>query len=988
MLRWHREDCQWPQVHYRTESIDCHACGASLSHQSDLPDRHPVAVSAAAGERSCLNLAWPCSVEYSRECVARPSGEDLGQALINYLGAAPNNEPPDARYGEKPKRAFPTLPSEHHIRVLQLTPSRRQGKALHGKLEVQDLHGRPYYEALSCTWADDKDDATLSGRLYIGTGWDVIPITKSCSRALRRLRLENADRPIWVGAICINQLSNADKSHQIRLMKDIYTKSIRCIVDIGEPSSDSDAAIDYINSLEEGGPTNSASQQLVTNLFNRKYFRRVWSVQEISSAPNVQAHCGSRSIDWRILLDWVSPLPAINWVQRFKRDIPSRRQIRATCNDPGGLLRLLRDTVDLNSPDPRDKIFALLGLVRGLDSSGITADYDLTYAQVYTGLAAYFIQHYGLAKLIVTGAPKDTNLPSWVPNWRALQESHWAQIDKKPQDSWCPDSTLWKTKVSVLGSNSNYEGLCPITQTSTQRKNHHYRPEIHGQTGALIHEASCLFSLRDPAIEKRSPTVHTKFIWGNSRSNVSQLVITTLEPVINDTDIIAQFPNQDNYIHLRKTFLSAYRIMGEAAVLLCELSDKRAGLVLQDNSPGPIEAANPPIQEVDLFTDFVTMWCDKVPIASELWQIFMDPTGSGGVQAKVAGKNEAGKGIPCMFYYRTTTLEEVHGQYLSLTRAIGDVEGVLKHLIGANDTLSLTIKSLIECVLYWKEPQSWEELDSRSQLAIPRSLIDSGSAAWVNANIIRQRWLAVEAILRERYMGKTNDAYREQQPLVDDPLSVSNASTEVITKIWKDLTANLTFCLNNIGDVIDVKPFSFGADAQVQNESDHKCEEYLNEIFAKILYELGKRHLRHSRRRLPVDYDQAQVSPLSTSSAQSPGAQKQSMDILRSPSMESDTVSWRSNSINLPGGGINTQRPICSSLGIVYDAISWKEHWRMPRSRGNLKTAIRLLGVTTYGDRRRVQARGQPNSRRRCQVLGSLLNLSLQALRKETIIIV
>ncbi|KAI0487778.1 heterokaryon incompatibility protein-domain-containing protein [Xylaria cf. heliscus] len=985
MLRWHRVDCPWPQVQLRSKSIACLTCGASYSHQSVPPRSYHAVPSTTIEKRSCLNLSWPSSVKYSEECVLKPGGEDLSDALIDFLGTTPNNERSDGEQEEKSKRGFPSLPSDHHIRVLRLSPARQWDETLHGFLEVQDLNGRPYYEALSYTWMDGTGDTSLSRRLYVGPKWDVLPITESCSRALRRLRLERADRPIWVDSVCINQLCNVEKSHQIALMRTIYARSIRCVVDLGEPSSSSDAAIDYANNPGDDESLNEESRKLkdgvLSSLFHRTYFSRMWIIQEIVFASYVQVNCGSRSVDWRLLVDSTSKLTTLNWMQKFRGAIATGRPTSAY-NGHSGLLQLLRDTVDSMSSDPRDKIFALVGLVRGLDLDGITADYDLTYVQVYTGLAAYFIRNHGLAELITMRGDEDINLPSWVPNWRTLRESDWTRFDivsrkLRPSRNGIlltkAKSVLANSRKSVVSFSGQYERLCPITQTTNVLSEQPYRPEIHGQTGALIHAASCVFSFRGLTAERGSSTVYTKSVWNANERDMSQLAIITMKPVIKDTDIIAYFLGHKIYIHLRKVSPSIYRILGEAMVFLYELSEEPVVPHIPSLKDGGVSA-----NSLDLFTDFVTFWCEKVSIASELWQIFIDPSGIRGIRATFAWEMDT----PCIFYYRVSGLEEAHRSYLSLKDEFGKVEGVLRYWInsGGQPPISSAVRRLIECILYWQRPHSWESVDV-SLLPIGE-IVESHPVAWINAYIIRQRWLAIEKILAEYYeMERARVELPGKHLSVSDLPSIMSASAEKIVKIWTNLTINLVLRLNIIADATSLEPFSIDNGTQIQaNEINRECEEFLDGIFTEILHDLSKKPGLQA-----TGHDQPTASSPST---EWPETLDQTMDLLRQSSSEGCHVFSGFHHDNSLENATDAQCPICIDLQTRYNAVSWKEHWKMPKSRSDIKSAVKTLGVTIYGDRRRAALRREPNARRAAQALGSLLDLSIRALRQEDIVII
>ncbi|KAI0190841.1 heterokaryon incompatibility protein-domain-containing protein [Astrocystis sublimbata] len=575
MLRWHHEHCTQPEVHLSGEFVYCLACQTRRLQQFEHPRRLTLQVDPSPSDdrRSCMDLTWPSSVQYSTECIVGARRGDLGDTLRSHLGRTPRVAQSNALQDEKADLGFPPLPSDRHIRVLHITPANREDEPLHGLLEVQDLDGNHFYEALSYTWMDENDDATLTDWLYLGAEWDVLHITKSCSRALRRLRLQGSCRPIWIDSICINQLNNVEKSHQIALMRTIYANSIRCVVDIGEHAAEADMAIQYIMSARNGEGLDDAkpksAEEGIRNLFRRKYFSRIWIIQELVYAPQVIITYGSRPVDWRLLADSVSDIPALDWMQKLKDSMADGRPAN-TYAGAVGLFQLLNDTVNSNSSDPRDKVFALIGLVRGLERAGITADYDLIYTQVCTGLAAYFVQHLGLTRIILLRADVDANLPSWVPNWAALRQSDWIKATRSPQDASFSSNDLLEKAITVLVNSSKLskfrdpvfnERFCRFSNNNTINSDHRlYKPEVHGLTGTLIHQASCLFSFQGPEIRKMSSMLYTKDIWIAGEREIVQYVVATEIPVIEDKDIVACFLEQQRFIHLRRGSNATYRI--------------------------------------------------------------------------------------------------------------------------------------------------------------------------------------------------------------------------------------------------------------------------------------------------------------------------------------------------------------------------------------------------------------------------------------------
>lgn len=76
----------------------------------------------------------------------------------------------------------------------------------------------PTYEALSYTWADDNNDASLCQRIFIGLGNKALPITRNCHQALSRLRRRTGSLLIWVDAVCINQSDLGERSEQVAMI--------------------------------------------------------------------------------------------------------------------------------------------------------------------------------------------------------------------------------------------------------------------------------------------------------------------------------------------------------------------------------------------------------------------------------------------------------------------------------------------------------------------------------------------------------------------------------------------------------------------------------------------------------------------------------------------------------------------------------------------------------------------------------------------------
>ena len=83
------------------------------------------------------------------------------------------------------------------------------------------------------------------------------------------------------------------------------------------------------------------------------------------------------------------------------------------------LLFALATTRECLATDPRDKVFALLGLVSNPSEVGFEPDYHLTSTEVYTLTAAHLITSLNTLSVIsyVDGPSASNSRPSWVPSW-------------------------------------------------------------------------------------------------------------------------------------------------------------------------------------------------------------------------------------------------------------------------------------------------------------------------------------------------------------------------------------------------------------------------------------------------------------------------------------------------------------------------------------------------------------------------------------------
>ncbi|KAH6678549.1 heterokaryon incompatibility protein-domain-containing protein [Halenospora varia] len=372
----------------------------------------------------------------------------------------------------------PLALSKNEIRLISIAPAGWASDELEGRLFHVSLEEAPPYEALSYVWGNHQLQKAQASQLtpsassfpflrrikHALSRWPLAPtpsgsikinsqhfhLNSNLEAALRCLRYQNKELVIWIDAICIDQFNTEERNEQVSKMRLIYTGAQEVRVWLGESYEDSGTAFNFIRELSsfyESQPTNAVVVKLITHnanrpkfdalvsLWKREYWTRVWIIQEIASGRKVTVHCGLNTVTWFEISTTSHFLERYNFhistlfptklstigvlLYKGPSSLKSVNQSSTSAKIPKyGLLSLLLTHESKRSTDPKDKVYALVGLSTAQDDPNFIIDYSKNLREVYTDVVRYLISK-GSLGIISSSNPltKIESLPSWVPDW-------------------------------------------------------------------------------------------------------------------------------------------------------------------------------------------------------------------------------------------------------------------------------------------------------------------------------------------------------------------------------------------------------------------------------------------------------------------------------------------------------------------------------------------------------------------------------------------
>jgi hypothetical protein len=326
-----------------------------------------------------------------------------------------------------------------------------------------------------------------------------------------QFRQDGRTEPLWIDAICINQKNNEEKTAQVRKMRDIYETAVLVISWLGEQETTDEEGFSLMRKIqtqygnlsfedmqilnfktakELGLPdTSDIRWKFMCKILYRPYFFRIWIVQEILAARRCIIQCGTHIIDRKVIFVIGAMFERFYFVaEAVMGNIPllqsaepeadidkpvigfSVRHLSAVkalidIGEKPKMCPLLMATRAFKATDPRDRIYALIGLCSDVSTSFI--DYDKHIDEVQIDIAKRCMMNLeSWGPMVFSWVDQENhcdNLPSWVPDWingPTMLPLAGSYYDYRSHPAPIPGWHMLPNNVSTIGFSTSAAYLC------------------------------------------------------------------------------------------------------------------------------------------------------------------------------------------------------------------------------------------------------------------------------------------------------------------------------------------------------------------------------------------------------------------------------------------------------------------------------------------------------------------------------------------------
>ncbi|KAL1606141.1 hypothetical protein SLS60_003542 [Paraconiothyrium brasiliense] len=234
-----------------------------------------------------------------------------------------------------------------------------------------------------------------------------------------------------VDAICIDQSNVGEREAQVAKMEQIYDESSKVLVYLGpdivsktqrfptyKTLYDLTDASSILSPFPRLHPLHDNPPDL-HQLLRRKYFSRIWVVQELILSEKIVFTVGDTEYraDPRVmskLNNFAWEKTAAPWVRHIASKGFPKDRVK-------GFDSLIKLTANCKASDPRDLLFGTRGLLdNDTEKDSFPTNYSLSFQQFYIGIHAHWLLNVKDWSVLLTAGilakASNSSTPSWVPD--------------------------------------------------------------------------------------------------------------------------------------------------------------------------------------------------------------------------------------------------------------------------------------------------------------------------------------------------------------------------------------------------------------------------------------------------------------------------------------------------------------------------------------------------------------------------------------------
>ncbi|CAF9942350.1 hypothetical protein IMSHALPRED_003630 [Imshaugia aleurites] len=431
----------------------------------------------------------------------------------------PQQPPHEQEEAHSPPSFKPLTQPQTECRLLSILPGRISDPIVCTTSVVKLTEAASPYNALSYCWGSQYRIRPITCDKVS------VNVTPNLESALKRIRAPDVARDVWVDQLCIDQANLREKEQQLELMADIYRRSSKVLIWLGDEGDESRKVykiierllkLDLVPSLGQVKSDNEVPRRTTTSvgldqlkshglpspkdtvwqelrsLLSRPWFSRIWTIQEAANATIAEFLWGKEySLTWQDMVSIVRSVREYLPGTLLGSDVALRGlpadsvyRIAATMqtledNTRPDLFNLALTYKAYSASQPVDKLYALLNI----SSSSQTADYEQSAETTFHQMAYQTINQ---VYQQIDKVPEELSQQQWHPYPGISQGPHLRMAalicaagtanQQLSLPSWVPDWTvdsfpapIWTRKTRhesrASGESCDWPGTPPTNLT-------------------------------------------------------------------------------------------------------------------------------------------------------------------------------------------------------------------------------------------------------------------------------------------------------------------------------------------------------------------------------------------------------------------------------------------------------------------------------------------------------------------------------------------